>query len=176
MSDRKGLNMADTEVAELTGKRLTQEEIDWIVAFEDRRGRLDPMSLVTAAAEEDCPVHGRFEWDDAVAGTAYRLEQARHLIRRIKFEVVYQEVTERVVRYVREPDAAEPMYLAVPKVRAVDQVEKIMAEELGRLLGNANRTVGIARAKAGELAGAIVSELIGIRDSIAALREKLIGG
>ncbi len=40
--------------------------------------------VVEAAAAENHPLHDRFEWDDEVAGHAYRLQQARQLIRVVR--------------------------------------------------------------------------------------------
>ena len=43
-------------------------------------GVLYPAAVVEAAADESNILHGEFEWDDARAGHAYRLWQARQLI------------------------------------------------------------------------------------------------
>jgi len=42
---------------------------------------LHPAALVKAASKPTSPLHSWFEWDDDAAAEAYRLEQARHLIR-----------------------------------------------------------------------------------------------
>ena len=43
-------------------------------------GILRPVDVVEAARPARHPLHSRFEWDDAKAGHAYRLWQARELI------------------------------------------------------------------------------------------------
>lgn len=48
------------------------------------RGRLTPELVVEEAAAPDHPLHDRFEWDDAKAAHAHRLDQAERLIRRVK--------------------------------------------------------------------------------------------
>lgn len=50
-------------------------------AIYDRDGALSPAAVVEAAEPKGSPLHGYFTWDDAAAGTAHRLDQARQLIR-----------------------------------------------------------------------------------------------
>ena len=53
----------------------------------ETRGRLDPEDVVHEATPEDHPLHGRFTWDDAIAGPLYRIEEARRLIRSVKLTI-----------------------------------------------------------------------------------------
>lgn len=46
-----------------------------------RDGVLTPDAVVTDASAEDSPLHPHFEWDNARAAHAYRVDQARELIR-----------------------------------------------------------------------------------------------
>jgi len=46
-------------------------------------GSLSPVAVVDAARAADHPLHNRFEWDDSKAGEAYRIEQARRMIRAV---------------------------------------------------------------------------------------------
>lgn len=46
-------------------------------------GRLDPASVVEESRDPAAPLHPAFEWDDRKAATAYRVEQASHIIRHI---------------------------------------------------------------------------------------------
>lgn len=55
-----------------------------LMAVRKEYGTLTPANVVEAARDEDHPLHGRFEWDDAVAGEKYRLDQARKLIRVVR--------------------------------------------------------------------------------------------
>lgn len=66
---------------------------DQLQAVYDRRGQLTPEMLVDEARDEAHPLHTRFEWDDAVAGEAYRRQQAGELIRSVK--IVYRPATAR---------------------------------------------------------------------------------
>lgn len=57
---------------------------DILYRVREEQGALTPKGVVDAARDEAHPLHSRFEWDDAVAGEAYRLEQARGLIRSVR--------------------------------------------------------------------------------------------
>lgn len=59
-----------------------------LLAICERDGKLLPEAVVQAAEPEDSPLHHRFEWDDAIAGHEHRLSQARHLIRKVKVQVI----------------------------------------------------------------------------------------
>ena len=76
------------------------------VREESEDGLLHPEDVVRWAGERpDSELHGQFEWDDSVAGVAWRVEQARAIIRVV---VVREVVPERVVR----------MYVSTPSDRA----------------------------------------------------------
>jgi hypothetical protein len=67
-------------------------------------GSVTPPAVVEAAADEASPLHAYFTWDDSVAAVAYRLEQARSLIRRVKITYYAHETTKtRVSAYVSVP-------------------------------------------------------------------------
>jgi len=55
----------------------------------DAHGKLTPAIVVDEARAPSDPLHNHFDWDDAVAGEAWRHEQARRLIRSVR--VVYRE-------------------------------------------------------------------------------------
>jgi hypothetical protein len=68
--------------------------------------------VVEAATSVDSPIHGMFEWDDALAGHEYRLEQARLYIRSISYRVE--------VRYVRQKQSeADHKTVEVSKTKAI---------------------------------------------------------
>jgi hypothetical protein len=66
---------------------------DQLLAIRDKHGRLDPVTVVDEARDEAHPLHSRFEWDDSVAGEAWRRSQAHELIRSVR--LVYREATEQ---------------------------------------------------------------------------------
>jgi hypothetical protein len=51
-------------------------------------GVLHPADVIAAARNPNSAMHGQFEWDNSEAAEAYRLQQARALIRRVKVNVV----------------------------------------------------------------------------------------
>ena len=59
-------------------------------------GFLTPEKLVQAAKSKDSYLHRFFTWDDSRAAQLYRLDQARHLVRRIYIEI--KGLDEKVVR------------------------------------------------------------------------------
>lgn len=60
---------AETAVAELTRIKKANG------------GVLTPRAVVEASRNKKAVLHGEFEWDDAVAGESWRIQQARYLIR-----------------------------------------------------------------------------------------------
>lgn len=88
-----------------------------IEATADESGTVTPDRVVEAAADEASPLHGEFLWDNSAAGHLYRLAQARHLIREIRFEVA--DVPKRVIgliSYVHRPGSAAQSYVPLSKV------------------------------------------------------------
>lgn len=55
--------------------------IEVLSCLRDEVGSLTADLVVEAATPADHPLHSRFEWDDTVAGHAYRLTQAAQLLR-----------------------------------------------------------------------------------------------
>ncbi len=53
----------------------------------EESGELTPQRVVDAARSEDSPIHGMFEWDDAIAGEKYRETQAYKGLRSIQIVV-----------------------------------------------------------------------------------------
>ena len=62
----------------------------------DRTVGLTPANLVDASRAEDAPLHDEFEWDDEIAGEAYRKEQARMMITNLA--IVIEEHKQEPVR------------------------------------------------------------------------------
>jgi hypothetical protein len=65
----------------------------------DERGYLTPTLVVDAARDPNHELHHRLEWDDSIAGEAYRRHQAHELIQSVK--VVYRETPDGTERSVR---------------------------------------------------------------------------
>lgn len=71
---------------------------DELMAIYNQHGFISPDLVVTVAADEAHPLHGQFEWDDAVAGAAWRREQARQLLRTVRISFVTDEDADTDVR------------------------------------------------------------------------------
>lgn len=62
-------------------------------------GELTPQAVVDEARPETAPLHNRFEWNDEVAGEAYRQVQAAELIRSVRIQYAIDPKGER--KYIR---------------------------------------------------------------------------
>jgi hypothetical protein len=107
-------------------RRATEERVaiakpllEALRRLEDGHGRLVPEDVVEAAREPSSPLHGYFTWDDTEAAARYRLDQARTLIRSVRYERQTTTHTVRVVGYARDPDAGprEQGYRSTEKLR-----------------------------------------------------------
>jgi hypothetical protein len=78
----------DEPVAILNAKKADPQKIGLALARVAREGngRLTPSAVVEAASDPKSALHRHFEWDDAKAASAYRIDQARELIRVIRIE------------------------------------------------------------------------------------------
>lgn len=77
-------------------------------ALYERNLRLTPADVVEAARPVDAPLHDRFEWDDEIAGEAYRLEQARSLIRRVRIRIENED----------DEPISIPRFVSIPRPNA----------------------------------------------------------
>lgn len=95
----------------------------------DQRGTLTPNLVVQTAIDVTHPLHHEFEWDDAIAGPAFREVQAAELIRSV--QVVYREATDT------EPARRVRAWVATRSPQtphAYEPVEKIAADPLLRAM------------------------------------------
>lgn len=74
-----------------------------------RHGRLTAEILVEEAADTHHPLHHRFEWDDAIAGHQYRLNQGQAIIREVKVTFGSEGERKRVRAFVgvHRPDSTQ---------------------------------------------------------------------
>lgn len=135
----------------------------------ERGGRVDPLELIEAARDPGHPCHGDFTWDIEAAAAERWRDQARLIIRKCKFDVVYENVTTPVVRYVASADD-DAVFLSLPRLRRSDTVSAVLSAELKMLHGLASRVYGIALSKEPIVGSAVVSELGAIRDQLGALK------
>lgn len=80
-------------------------------------GKIDPNAVVTLASEKDSVLHQYFEWNDYKAAHAYRLEQARKIIRALVVDVNGVELPAYHNVYVKQDDSRS--YLDLDQCRNV---------------------------------------------------------
>lgn len=104
--------------AQLVGQHLT--------GMIERNGVLDPKAVLVEARDEASPLHGFFTWDDNAAAEAFRLDEARRLIRSVR--VVIQRSPEQspleVRAFVRVASEKKNTYLPVARVMSDDDMRK----------------------------------------------------
>jgi hypothetical protein len=101
---------------------------DELLTVREQHGKLTPQLVVDTARDPDHPLHSRFEWDNEVAGEAWRRQQAHELIR--KARIVYRPA---------DRSGAEKSVRAFVAVRAADghvfdPVEEVAEDPLRRRL------------------------------------------
>jgi hypothetical protein len=105
----------------------------------DERGTLTPGTVVEAARPDDHPLHGQFEWDDKIAGSAYRCVQAAQLIRSVKIILTIEngEIEDHKVRawlpakYAGGDDAVSGSYVPTVAIESPEQ-RQVMLRQMRR--------------------------------------------
>lgn len=138
----------------------------------ERNGRVKPDDLIEAARSPDHPCHSDFTWDTQKAAAERLRDQARGLIRRVQFQVVVDDISERVVHYVASDQDEGRDFASLPKLKRVSTVSAIMASEIAMLHGLASRVYGIALAKQAMVGDDMVTQLRDVRDLLARLKAK----
>lgn len=139
---------------------LIREEL---AKLEDGEGRVTPEIVVEAASDVRHPLHDYFEWDDNEAARRFRIDQARHLITRVKVE--YKSTPGTIVKacvYIRDPErptmeqgyrrvsvlvkdkADATAAMAIELARAMSTLQR--AQEIGTALGLGPQVAAILRA------------------------------
>lgn len=63
---------------------MTSTLLDELQAIYDEHDQLTPVLVLDVARAPEHPLHDRFEWDDQIAGEAWRRDQAHQLIRSVR--------------------------------------------------------------------------------------------
>lgn len=125
-------------------RRLTlMEEI------QNAKGRLTAEGLVRKARDPEHPLHDEFEWDDSVAGHAYRVYQARQLIQSVRVDIEIEDRVVSTVAYVRDPVQAHNKqgYVAVKQLRSEPESALAMLQvEFQRVASSLERAESLAEA------------------------------
>lgn len=155
-----------------TEVRISWKEKEAAIRALEKNGRVDPVELIEAARNPEHPCHGDFTWDVEKAAAERWRDQARELIRSVKFEVIVEDVGNLVCMYVPSGDE-DSVFMSLPKIRSKSQASAVVLAEVAMLLGNASRAYGIALAKTNIVGADVVAQLLSIREQVAALKAEL---
>lgn len=72
--------------------------------IEKEYGKVTSELLLQNAESEESPLHELFEWDDAVAGRKYRLQQATNVIINLAVEVEKEQTPKKIRAYFNVSD------------------------------------------------------------------------
>lgn len=118
-----------------------------LTAIYQRHGELTPQHVVDEARPETSELHHRFEWDDALAGEAYRRTQAADLIRSVRIQYAVTQQGER--KYVRafqsvreSGDTERSGYQPTDEVVRDELATKILLKQFERDITDMNRKYG----------------------------------
>lgn len=108
---RYGLNGVSPEVV---GEELLR--------IEERDGKIAAEAVVEEARPESSSLHRIFEWDNGIAGEAWRVHQARNLIRSVRLieDDAATKKTETLEVFVHVPDEDGGYRSATSVVKAID--------------------------------------------------------
>ena len=93
------------------------------------RGELTPKDVLDDARHDNSPLHSFFEWSDGAAAEAYRLGQARGLIRSVVAVYVSDEkpaVRAKMFVHIAEPSA--PHYREASHAMSQDKTRKLVLQ------------------------------------------------
>lgn len=94
-------------------------------ALECSEAGLSPASLVNASRPEGAPLHGEFEWNDAVAAEQYRQTQAAGIIRNLTVVVTSSEEQPRAFVNIKQNEASGS-YISIARALDNDEWKKQM--------------------------------------------------
>lgn len=110
-----------------------------------KHGELTEQLIVDEARPKTAPLHHRFEWDNKLAGEAYRRVQAGELIRsvKIRFDVAGERKSVRGFISSHEAgDAQRGGYRPTEEVVEDDLALKLLLRELERAIADLKRKYG----------------------------------
>ena len=133
----------------VTAIKDERSDVELLRDIEERYGAVTPEAVVTEAAGVTHPWHNRFEWNDSEAAHRYRLDQARTVIRSVRFEIEYKTLTIKPPEWVRDPrrEHDEQGYTRLLFLRrAKNQRADLLRQEIARAVGCLQRALNIAAA------------------------------
>jgi hypothetical protein len=126
--------------------------------------------LYVEAKKKTSPLHTVFEWDEKKAAHAYRIAQARSLIRSVKIEITTETTVIKTVAYLRDPDLPneEQGYVSVASLRGdPERARAAIVQEFSRAAG------ALRRARELAVALDLVGEVDAIAEAVHVVRTKV---
>jgi hypothetical protein len=115
----------------------------------DELDGITPEAVVGVARDPNNILHPHFEWDDAKAGHAHRLQQARHLIKRVKITTPAGGTTSKYVSVMVVGDAGDRVYEPMERV-VLDQTKwSFVIGETLAVVDEASAKIGVLTDLAG---------------------------
>ena len=115
----------------MMNRNTLQEHLEKIYA---EYGELTPQLVIDEARDDSHPLHARYEWNDLVAGEAYRRSQARDDIRSINIVVREGDVNdpEKGLRqWVSVPsEHGGRSYMPLPEVAQNDFLRRLVLQQM----------------------------------------------
>lgn len=97
------------------------------------KGELTPADVLNDARNDNSPLHGFFEWSDGAAAEAYRLQQARGLIRSVVAVYLHEDrPAVRTRAYVHIPESGTPHYREAGHAMSQAKTRKLVLERAWR--------------------------------------------
>lgn len=128
------------------GSRLNDEQArrygECILGIiESRGGNVTSQDVLAHAKKSASPLHDFFEWDDGIAAEAWRLEQARYIMRSVHVVIKINEHEEetRLLWNVRETpddenDKPERVFVSIERILSETEIRAQVIEEALRQL------------------------------------------
>lgn len=101
-------------------------------------GILTPEAVVDDATNPGSVLHDAFQWDDVKAAYAFRIDQARALIKSVLYVSISEHTTVRAPYYQRNPSASgnEPGYVSIPTLRSDEDMARAALVDAFRSVGD----------------------------------------
>jgi len=112
--------------------QIIGEELERLTAA--NQGQLTPELVLKAATSKKHRLHQFFEWDDSKAANAFRLQQARMLIRAVAIEG--EEEAEPVPAFLSVSDKGGRSYRSHEEIMESPRLQKLILEAAKRDLVN----------------------------------------
>ena len=157
------MDKTDPKYSSMAGARFNNKEAGVYGArlsmLAAQRGYLTPRIVVEDARNTESPLHSYFDWNDEVAAEAWRIEQAKYLIRNISITVSTDKTPQ--VRHFFSVTPSANMHVSEPKVYVT----------MDNVISNAGRRIEVVEYALRELEGWTVrysqySELFGVSKEI----------